>query len=55
MAFLTHITTGDLTFTESAEEYGLANRGGYSTHAAFFDYDLDGDLDALSSIIVLFR
>ncbi len=37
---------GDVTFTESAEEYGLANKGGYSTHAAFFDYDLDGDLDA---------
>ena len=27
-------------------EYGLTNRGGYTTHAAFFDYDLDGDLDA---------
>ncbi len=34
----------DGTFTESAEAYGLAN-GGYTTHAAFFDYDLDGDLD----------
>ena len=37
---------GEITFTESAEEYGLTNKGGYATHAAFFDYDLDGDLDA---------
>jgi hypothetical protein len=37
---------GEVTFTESAEKYGLANKGGYATHAAFFDYDLDGDLDA---------
>lgn len=32
------------TFTESAKSYGLADAG-YTTHAAFFDYDLDGDLD----------
>ncbi len=32
------------TFEESAEKFGLANKG-YSTHAAFFDYDKDGDLD----------
>ena len=32
------------TFTESATEYGLDNKG-YSTQAAFFDYDADGDLD----------
>lgn len=32
------------TFTDSAAAYGLDNDG-YTTHAAFFDYDLDGDLD----------
>lgn len=39
------INNHDLTFTDKAEEYGLTNEGGYTTHAAFFDYDLDGDLD----------
>ncbi len=38
------INQGDLTFKEMAQEYGLADQG-FSTHAAFFDYDLDGDLD----------
>ncbi|UZR95629.1 VCBS repeat-containing protein [Chondrinema litorale] len=38
------INNGDLTFTESAEAYGLADQG-FSTHGAFFDYDKDGDLD----------
>ncbi|ASV30583.1 VCBS repeat-containing protein [Maribacter cobaltidurans] len=39
------INNGDLTFTESAAEYNLAKTG-FSTHASFFDYDKDGDLDA---------
>jgi len=38
------INNGDLTFTEKADEYGIADSG-FTTHAAFFDYDLDGDLD----------
>ena len=32
------------TFIDQAEAYNLADNG-YTTHAAFFDYDKDGDLD----------
>ena len=38
------INNGDLTFVEKAEEYNLADSG-FTTHASFFDYDKDGDLD----------
>lgn len=36
--------TGQISFTESAKEYGL-DVSAYSTQAAFLDYDNDGDLD----------
>lgn len=39
------INNKNLSFTDQAAAYGLTNEGGYTTHAAFFDYDLDGDLD----------
>lgn len=38
------INNGDLTFTEKAREYGIADKG-FTTHAVFFDYDRDNDLD----------
>ncbi len=39
-----YINNGDETFTEKAADYGL-DFTGFSTQAAFFDYDHDGDLD----------
>ncbi|HYW49435.1 MAG TPA: CRTAC1 family protein, partial [Gemmatimonadaceae bacterium] len=41
-----YINNGDGTFTDRAEQMGVAHAG-YSTQAAFFDYDADGDLDML--------
>jgi hypothetical protein len=38
------INNKDLSFTESAAEYGL-DISAYTTQVSFFDYDLDGDLD----------
>lgn len=40
-----YINNGDLTFSEKAAEFNLAETG-FTTHASFFDYDKDGDLDA---------
>lgn len=35
---------GEVTFTESAANYGL-DISAYTTQVSFFDYDMDGDLD----------
>ena len=43
-ANLLYVNNGDGTFEEMAADYGLADTG-ITTQAAFFDYDLDGDLD----------
>jgi len=40
----TSASSGEVSFSEQAEAYGLADSG-YSTQATFFDYDRDGDLD----------
>ncbi len=39
-----YINNGDGTFSEKGADYGL-DFTGFSTQAAFFDYDHDGDLD----------
>lgn len=39
-----YINNGDLTFTEQAESFGLADKG-FSIQATFFDFDNDGLLD----------
>ncbi|NET36780.1 MAG: VCBS repeat-containing protein [Cyanothece sp. SIO1E1] len=39
-----YINQGDLLFKEQAADYNLNDKG-FSTHASFFDYDKDGDLD----------
>jgi hypothetical protein len=39
-----YVNDGDGTFTDRTAEYGLEHVG-FSTQAAFFDYDGDGDLD----------
>ncbi len=41
---LLYVNNKDLTFTESAMQYGLDDNG-CSLQSVFFDYDLDGDLD----------
>ncbi len=40
-----YINQGNSTFKEEANKYNLQDSGAFHTQAAFFDYDLDGDLD----------
>ena len=44
LANMLYINNGDLTFTEQAKKYGLADTN-KSINSTFFDYDKDGDLD----------
>ncbi len=43
-ANLLFVNNGDRTFTEEGAKYGVADTG-FTTHAAFLDYDRDGCLD----------
>jgi hypothetical protein len=43
-ANLLFVNNGNKTFTEAAAQYGIADSG-FTTHAAFLDYDRDGCLD----------
>ena len=43
-ANLLFVNNGNRTFTEEAARYGIADTG-FTTHAAFLDYDRDGCLD----------
>ncbi|MCX2679237.1 VCBS repeat-containing protein [Galbibacter sp. EGI 63066] len=44
LANMLYINNGDLTFTEQAKDYGIADTN-RSIASTFFDYDKDGDLD----------
>ena len=44
LLFINNGKSGKLSFTEAAEAYGIADTS-YSSQAAFFDFDHDGDLD----------